>query len=162
MKKFAVVFLLLCTTAFAETASLSDVLSWQYGQCFGTKQANDNDASPNPKMVVWYWKCAEPQPSEAEIATLTQTYSTSQAYFASQFNVTTFTHDLGLAFTGLDAIMLSPYLGAYQSYAEAKNFKGINDFTQGLVALGKATPTQAQIITNIFLDQGIILSEWTE
>lgn len=83
MKRLFVLFLILFVasifTSNAYAASLAEVLEWKYGACSGTKQANESDTSPNPKMVIAYWKCEAPQPSDAQIAIDTQEY---QAYLA--------------------------------------------------------------------------------
>lgn len=67
---------------------------------------------------------------------------------------------MGLAFTGVDAVNLAPYLSAIQNYADFKNFKGIKDFIAGLVATGKATQAQATKLTEIFAQQGIDLGAY--
>ena len=78
------------------------------------------------------------------------------------FSVDAMLGAMGLAFTGVEAVNLAPYLSAIQNYASApfRNFKGIKDFVAGLVAMNKATQDQADAITEIFAQQGIILGDY--
>lgn len=77
------------------------------------------------------------------------------------FSVVKLTTRLGEAFVGESAIDLAPYLGALQSYAEARNFKGIYAFGLGLVAKQKATQEQVTKIFGLFLEQGINLADYS-
>jgi hypothetical protein len=88
--------------------------------------------------------------------------SPSQKVLENSFDINLMLGAMGLAFTGVDAVTLAPYLSAIQNYASApfRNFKGIKDFIAGLVALGKATQAQADTLTAIFAQQGILLSNY--
>lgn len=70
MKKlFIIPFLLICSVSFSQEApSLSEVLEYKYGKCFGTKQEDEKDfVSKNPKMIISYWKCIDKKPDEKQI-----------------------------------------------------------------------------------------------
>lgn len=81
MKKILILIFLFCfpITLFADDApSLAQILEWKYGACLGTKQADPNDLSPNPKMIISYWKCGVDQPSEEEIKNLESQFIASK------------------------------------------------------------------------------------
>lgn len=78
----------------------------------------------------------------------------------ASFNIDLMTSGFGEAFTGIDAINLSPYLEAFRSYGRAKNFAGMKSFRDGLVAAGKASPANAVTITDVVAEQGINLNNY--
>lgn len=76
MKKlfFVVLFCLICSVGYAKP-SLSSVLSWKFPDAvFMTGQADPNDGSENPKMVIRDWKSSSPKPTAEEIEVYTQEY----------------------------------------------------------------------------------------
>jgi hypothetical protein len=101
------------------------------------------------------------QPDDATLQAWCDEYE-SVGLPEQNFNVDAMLGAMGLAFTGADAVNLSPYLSAIQNYASSpfRNFKGIKDFIAGLVAMNKATQEQADILTGIFAEQGIDLDNY--
>lgn len=73
MKKIIGLLLFLVSTN-AYAFDLASVIEWKYGSCAGTEQQNQRDATENPKMVISYWKCAAPQPSEKQLVIDSQEY----------------------------------------------------------------------------------------
>ncbi len=123
---------------------------------FGSLTTNTKEAFD---ALTWNDTRDKPTWSQVEAQDANVTKFTNEA----NFNVDKMLGAMGLAFTGADAVSLSPYLSAIQNYASSpfRNFKGIKDFLAGLVALGKATQDQANTITAIFAQQGIDLSSYS-
>lgn len=49
--------------------SLSEVLEWKYGLVANTRQADPNDKSPDPEMIISEWRHPDtPQPTEEQLA----------------------------------------------------------------------------------------------
>lgn len=104
-------------------------------------------------------------PSEADIKTLADKISAlpetlDKKVYESRFDIEKMTARFGDAFSGITAINLAPYLEAFRSYARGRNFKGMKDFRDGLVALGKCTTQDAYAITSVILEQGIDLNSY--
>jgi hypothetical protein len=101
------------------------------------------------------------QPDDATLQSWCDEYETV-GLAEQNFNVDNMLGAMGLAFTGIEAVALAPYLSAIQNYASApfRNFKGIKDFIAGLFLMRKATQGQADTLTAIFAQQGIILSNY--
>lgn len=162
MKKFIFIFLIICGTASA--ASLSDALTWKYGECFGTKQADEQDTSINPKMVITNWKCDEKQPTDDEISKITFDYSQSIDYQSKKFDVKNFKKDLYLAFVDDSGkfLKLAPYLALLDELIEYKNFSGIQKLILGLESAGLLEEADAAMIGHVFLINGIDLNKATQ
>ena len=160
MKKlfFIPVFLLICSSAFAaQSASLSEVLSWKYGQIADTCQKSKDSS----QMVICGWRSEEPQPSEAETEVITQQYYDSQDYWVARFDIKIFMPTMYTALSPESQLKLSPYTGALTSLIEFKNFLGIKQLLYGLVAQETMTSEEQTIIYQCFLDQGIDLTLWS-
>lgn len=76
------------------------------------------------------------------------------------FDIELMTFRLGQEFTGSNAIALAPYLQAFRSLAQAKNFAGMKAFAQGMILDGKGTQQDAAKIREIILEQGINLDNY--
>lgn len=112
-----------------------------------------------------YIAVSEIEPTQAEkdalasaINALPETLDAS--VYEARFNVDLMTARLGEEFTGVDAVALAPYLGAIQSYGKARNFVGMKEFINGLVALGNATQAQGVTMKSVVLEQGINLDNY--
>lgn len=67
-------FVAFSSTAYANEPSLSEVLEWKYGPVAGTRQADPNDTSSSPKMVISSWNSDVSQPDEKQIEADTEEY----------------------------------------------------------------------------------------
>lgn len=162
MKKliFASFLIAICGQAFAEP-SLATVLEWKYGACAGTKQADENDSSPNPKMVISYWKCNAPQPSESQIEQDFNDYESSQAYYSERFNSDVFETALWTKFA-LGGFSFSMRNEAYnlKEFCKRKNFVGLKQYLQLLLLNSVATQTDINGVKECLGAQGIDLDLW--
>ena len=86
--------------------------------------------------------------------------ATSQETAASKFDSKTLLGILYQTLPDASNIKLAPYAGAMQSMMDWKNFLGVKQLVQGLVAQGTVTSEEQTIIYQAFLDQGIDLTKW--
>ena len=104
-------------------------------------------------------------PSDEELKTLADKISAlpetlDKKVYESRFDIEKMTARFGDAFSGITAINLAPYLEAFRSYGRGRNFKGMKDFRDGLVALGKCTTQDAYAITSVISEQNIDLNSY--
>ena len=129
------------------------------------------DVSPFKGVSVWengdVIAVSDSIPSQSEVDALIEKINAApdvldKKILEQKFDINLMLGAMGLAFTGVDAVQLAPYLSAIQNYASApfRNFKGIKDFIAGLVAMGKANQSQANSLYAIFAEQGINLGAY--
>lgn len=88
--------------------------------------------------------------------------ATSQETASLKFDAKILLGDLYQGLPTESALKLAPYTGAMQSMMDWKNFAGIRQLVEGLVAQGVVTSEEQTVIYQAFLNQGIDLTLWTE
>ena len=142
-------------------ATLAEVLQWKYGAgSADTRQANPQDASVHPKMVISVWRSQEPQPTEKQIEQLTNEYYVSQEYWVPRFDVKQFQSDLLLLLPIISNPELRLEFGALNSFALNRDFSGMKQYLQFLVDNGIAIQGDYDAVSEKLKEQGIDLGEW--
>ena len=100
-------------------------------------------------------------PTQAELdaaAAAQAAAQTTPAYYASVFSLDTFCGALLVAF-GADANVL-PYYSVLKDLAAFKNFAGMYQMAQGLLASGKITQDELNTLNTVLAQQNIVLSNY--
>lgn len=161
MKKYLFILCLLLVSTQAK-ADLATVLAWKYGNCMGTKQADPNDMSANPKMVISYWNCGEQQPNSEQIGIDTEEYYASQDYPAANFDPDLFESALWIKFAmGEFQFSMRNEASNLKELTRRKNFLGLKQYIGLLVSNGVANQGDVDGVKDCLLQQGINLDLWS-
>lgn len=158
MTKYLLLFLILFSgTCYAvqDEPSLAEVLEWKYGPVAGTAQADQNDHSVSPKMVITSWNSSQPIPTDSELVTIFQDYKKSIKYLEKRVKKGDISEKLYQLST--NTLAFEPYIPVLAGYTEHNQFAKVKYVIEKLEFLSIITSQEATDLKKIYKDAKIDL-----